>query len=161
MASKTASDKTNVMRILDKYKISYNNYYYGDVAIPGSEVAKVIGIDPNRVFKTLVLTSKSKKNYVFVVPVNMELDLQKAAKVVGEKNVEMLPMAELLGLTGYVHGGCSPIGMKKQFQTTIHFTANDFEKIVFSAGKIGCQVEISLEDLKKVIRIECADIVKE
>jgi len=161
MGSKIALDKTNVMRILDKYKINYNNFNYGDVAIPGSEVAKVIGIDPNRVFKTLVLTSKSKKNYVFVVPVNKELDLQKAAKVVGEKNVEMLPMAQLLGLTGYVHGGCSPIGMKKQFQTTIHFTANDFEKIVFSAGKIGYQVEISLEDLKKVIKIECADITKE
>lgn len=152
-------EKTNVMRILDKYKVKYNTYYYGDVAMPGTEVASKIGIDANRVFKTLVLTSKSKKNYVFVVPVNKELDLGKAAKVVKEKNVELIPQAQLLPLTGYVHGGCSPIGMKKFFQTTIHESALDYETIVFSAGKIGYQVEISVEDLKKIIRIEIGDIV--
>lgn len=152
-------DKTNVMRILDKYKISYNTYHYGDSAIPGNEVAKVIGIDPNRVFKTLVLTSKSKKNYVFIVPVNKELNLIKAAKLVGEKNVEMIPQAQLLPLTGYVHGGCSPIGMKKQFVTNIHHTAEEYETIVFSAGKVGYQVEISLENLRKIIKIGVGDIV--
>lgn len=152
-------EKTNVMRILDKYKVKYNTHYYGDVAMPGTEVANKIGIDANKVFKTLVLTSKSKKNYVFVVPVNKELDLGKAAKVVKEKNVELIPQAQLLPLTGYVHGGCSPIGMKKFFQTTIHESALDYETIVFSAGKIGYQVEISVEDLKKIIKIEIGDIV--
>ena len=152
-------EKTNVMRILDKYKIKYNTYFYGDAPMPGTEVAKSIGIDENRVFKTLVLTSKSKKNYVFVVPVNKELDLGKAAKTVKEKNVELIPQAQLLPLTGYVHGGCSPIGMKKFFQTTIHNSALNFKTIVFSAGKVGYQVEISLEDLKKIIRIEIDDIV--
>ena len=152
-------EKTNVMRILDKYKVKYNTYYYWDMAMPGTEVASKIGIDANRVFKTLVLTSKSKKNYVFVVPVNKELDLGKAAKVVKEKNVELIPQAQLLPLTGYVHGGCSPIGMKKFFQTTIHESALDYETIVFSAGKIGYQVEISVEDLKKIIKIEIGDIV--
>ena len=152
-------EKTNVMRILDKYKVKYKTYYYGDVAMPGTEVANKIGMDANKVFKTLVLTSKSKKNYVFVVPVNKELDLGKAAKVVKEKNVELIPQAQLLPLTGYVHGGCSPIGMKKFFQTTIHESALDYETIVFSAGKIGYQVEISVEDLKIIIKIEIGDIV--
>lgn len=122
------------------------------------EIADVLGQNPNQVFKTLVTVSASKKNYVFVVPAPLELDLKKAAKAVGEKKIEMLKSKELLPLTGYVHGGCSPIGMKKFFTTTIDVSAENFETIIFSAGKIGCQVEMSLEDLKKVISFKTVDI---
>ena len=115
--------------------------------------------NPEQAFKTLVTVGKTGKNYVFVVPVNKELDLKKAAKAVGEKSIEMIKSKELLPLTGYVHGGCSPIGMKKFFPTTFHKTAEDFETIMFSAGKIGHQVEVKLSDVDKVIRYQIADIV--
>ena len=152
--------KTNVMRVLDKLKIKYNHYSYADTeAISGIEVATVLGQNPERVFKTLVTVGKSKQIYVYMIPVAEELDLKKAAKVVGEKSVEMLKSKDLLHTVGYVHGGCSPIGMKKNFQTTIHSTAQNFEKIIFSAGKIGYQVELSLNDLKKVVNIQVADII--
>lgn len=153
-------EKTNVMRILEQKKIKYNSYSYASTqAISGMEVATALNQDPNCVFKTLVTVGTSRNNYVFLVPVNKELNLKKAAKSVNEKKVEMIKSKELLPLTGYIHGGCSPIGMKKQFKTVINTTAQNFEKIIFSAGKIGYQVEVSLENLQKVINFTLADIV--
>ena len=151
--------KTNVMRMLDKHKISYKHYTYADTdAVSGVDVAAVLRQNPLQVFKTLVTVAKSKKYYVFMLPVERELDLKKAAHAVGEKSVEMIKSKELLPITGYVHGGCSPIGMKKFFTTTIDSSAWNFSTIIFSAGKIGYQVEVSLDDLRKVIRFELADI---
>lgn len=159
MAEKN-KNKTNVMRLLGQKKIPYKEYTYEcDAALSGVEVAKSLGQDEKKVFKTLVTVGKSKKNYVFVIPVAEELDLKKAAQAVGEKSVEMLKMKELLPLTGYVHGGCSPIGMKKFFQTTIHESAGNYDTIIFSGGKIGYQVEISLEDLARIIQFSLADII--
>ena len=153
-------EKTNVMRILEQKKIKYNSYsYVSTQAISGMEVATALNQDPNCVFKTLVTVGTSRSNYVFLVPVNKELNLKKAAKSVNEKKVEMIKSKELLPLTGYIHGGCSPLGMKKQFKTVINTTAQNFEKIIFSAGKIGYQVEMSLENLQKVINFTLADIV--
>ena len=153
-------EKTNVMRILEQKKIKYNSYSYASTqAISGMEVATALNQDPNCVFKTLVTVGTSRNNYVFLVPVNKELNLKQAAKSVNEKKVEMIKSKELLPLTGYIHGGCSPIGMKKQFKTVINITAQNFEKIIFSAGKIGYQVEMSLENLQKVINFTLADIV--
>ncbi|MCC2255909.1 Cys-tRNA(Pro) deacylase [Ruminococcus sp. CLA-AA-H200] len=155
------NDKTNVMRVLDQKKIEYRSYNYLNTgAVSGSDVARALGEDPDMVFKTLVTVGKTKTNYVFVIPVDRELDLKKAARCVGEKSIEMIKQKELLPLTGYVHGGCSPIGMKKQFATTIDKSAENFDRIIFSAGKIGYQVEVSLDDLKKVIRFETADITE-
>lgn len=152
-------EKTNVMRVLDSRKITYKSYnYLSTGAVSGMEVAEALGENPNAVFKTLVTVSKSKNYYVFLVPVEKELDLKKAAGVVGEKKIEMLKEKELLPLTGYVHGGCSPIGMKKFFKTIIDKSAGQFDSIIFSGGKIGFQVEVSLVDLKKIIRYELADI---
>lgn len=151
--------KTNVMRMLDKLKINYKHYTYLDTdAISGIEVATVLNQNPAQVFKTLVTVSKSKKYYVFMLPVAEELDLKKAAHAVGEKSIEMLKSKELLPLTGYIHGGCSPIGMKKFFPTTIDKSAENFSTIIFSAGKIGYQVELSLNDLRKVIKIQTAEL---
>ena len=155
------NDKTNVMRVLDQKKIEYKSYNYLNTgAVSGLEVAQALGENPDMVFKTLVTVGKSKTNYVFVVPVDKELNLKKAAHSVGEKSIEMIKQKELLPLTGYVHGGCSPIGIKKQFVTTIDQSAEQFESIIFSAGKIGYQVEVSLEDLGKVIRFQLADITE-
>ena len=152
-------EKTNVMRILDQKKINYVSHCYADTdAISGEEVASVLQQDPNQVFKTLVTIGNSNSYYVFLVPVNGELDLKKAAKAVGEKNISMIKAKDLLSLTGYIHGGCSPIGMKKSFKTVIHASAADFDTIIFSGGKIGYQVELSLDDLKQVLRFECEDI---
>lgn len=151
--------KTNVMRMLDKLKINYKHYTYLDTdAISGIEVATVLNQNPAQVFKTLVTVSKSKKYYVFMLPVAEELDLKKAAHAVGEKSIEMLKSKELLPLTGYIHGGCSPIGMKKFFPTTIDKSAENFSTIIFSAGKIGYQIELSLNDLRKVIKIQTAEL---
>ena len=162
MASKDKSEqKTNVMRILDQAKIPYNHYCYADTdAISGLEITEVLNQNPDRVFKTLVTVGKSKEHYVFVVPVSSELDLKKAAKSVGDKSVEMVKSKELLLLTGYIHGGCSPIGMKKFFKTVIEESALNFDSILFSAGKIGYQVEIAPNDLKKIIKFEYADLKK-
>ena len=152
-------EKTNVMRLLDQKKVGYTPHFYdpGD-GISGGEVAVSLGEDPSRVFKTLVTEGKSGKYYVFMIPVLEELDLKKAAKAVKEKAISMLKSKELLPLTGYIHGGCSPIGMKKLFPTVIHQTAAGFPTIFFSGGKIGCQVELSLEDLCRVIPVSEADL---
>ncbi len=152
--------KTNVMRILDKKKLKYKSYSYVDTdAISGIEVASVLHQNPDMVFKTLVTVGKSKQYYVFMVPVAKELDLKKAAHSVNEKSVEMIHLKELLPLTGYVHGGCSPIGMKKSFITVIDESAKNFETVIFSAGKIGYQVELAPKDLEKIIRLSYCDIV--
>lgn len=153
--------KTNVMRILEQKNVSYKSHNYADSdAVSGMEVAETLHENPNQVFKTLVTVGNSKTNYVFLIPVSMELDLKKAASVVNEKNVEMVKSKELLPLTGYVHGGCSPIGMKKQFRTVIDVSAESFNTIIFSGGKIGFQVEVSLEDLKNALAFDLADISK-
>ena len=155
-------EKTNVMRTLDRLKIAYRDYCYVDSGvISGADVAKVLGQDPKRVFKTLVTVGKSRSPLVFMIPAEEELDLKKAAAAAEEKAVEMLKAKELLPLTGYVHGGCSPIGMKKQFRTFIHHTAADFDTILFSAGKIGYQVELPLADLQKAVPVEMADLTVE
>lgn len=159
MSAKTDT-KTNVMRILDQHKVEYKHYSYVNTnAISGIEVAQVLNQNPAQVFKTLVTTSKSKKHYVFMIPVAEELDLKKAASAVNEKSVEMLHLKDLLPTTGYIHGGCSPIGMKKLFTTVIDSSAQNFETIIFSAGKIGYQIETSLENLKKVIPYSLANII--
>ncbi|WP_329382068.1 Cys-tRNA(Pro) deacylase [Anaerofustis butyriciformans] len=154
------SEKTNVMRILSQKKINYKSYSYDpNQGLSGNDVAKSLNQNENQVFKTLVTVGKSKEHYVFVIPVNKELNLKKAAKSVSEKSISMIKEKELLPLTGYIHGGCSPIGMKKFFTTVINETAKDFETIIFSAGKVGYQVEVNIEDLKKVIKFKLDDIV--
>lgn len=156
---KKNSEKTNVMRILEQNKIQYQSHCYADTdALSGMEVAAVLMQDENRVFKTLVTVGNSKNHYAFLVPVNRELNLKKAAAAVKEKNIEMIKAKELLPLTGYVHGGCSPIGMKKQFKTVIDSSAQAFSTIFFSGGKIGYQVEVSLEELAKLLKYELYDI---
>lgn len=156
---KLMEQKTNVMRILDQAGVPYQHYCYADTeAISGMDVATVLEQDPDRVFKTLVAVGKSGEHYAFVVPVSKELDLRKGAKAVGEKSVEMIKAKELLPLTGYIHGGCSPIGMKKRFQTVIDESASQYKTIMFSAGKIGYQVELTLDDLQKVIPFSLAGI---
>ena len=151
--------KTNVMRMLDSHKIPYKHYEYDhNLFINGEQIANSLGQNPNQVFKTLVTTGKSGMHYVFMIPVCTELDLKRAAVAVGEKSISMLPMRELLGLTGYIHGGCSPIGMKKQFQTAIDSSANKFKTIIFSAGHIGHQVEVSVSDLLTVINASFAQL---
>ena len=152
-------EKTNVMRVLDSKKVKYTSHCYIDTTTTnGEEVAKILGQNPADVFKTLVTISKSGTNYVFVIPVAKELDLKKAAKAAGEKSIEMLKSKELLPLTGYVHGGCSPIGMKKPFKTFIDKSADEREVIIFSAGKIGYQVELTLPELSKAIIYSLEDL---
>lgn len=156
---KIKDEKTNVMRILDRKKVKYNSYNYLKTgAISGMEVAKALDENPNLTFKTLVTVSKTSNHYVFLVPVNKELDLKKAAKAVNEKNIEMVKSKELLALTGYIHGGCSPVGMKKSFKTVIDSSAKDYDRLIFSGGKIGYQVETTLDELKKVINFDLKDI---
>lgn len=155
-------EKTNAMRILDKLKIAYETHSYADTdAISGVEVAQALRQDPNRVFKTLVTVGKSNQHYVFVIPVNKELDLKKAAKSVNEKAIEMIKSKDLLPLTGYIHGGCSPIGMKKAFTTVVDDKAQGFENILFSAGKIGYQIEMSVSALEKALRLSLKDVTTE
>ena len=152
-------EKTNVMRILEQKKIPYQYFHYQtEEAISGVEVAKLIEQEETRVFKTLVCVGASNKNYVFVIPVGKELHLKKAAKVAGEKKMDMLKSKDLLPLTGYVHGGCSPIGMKKMFQTYVEQSAQDYSDIIFSAGKIGYQVQVTLESLKKIVPFHLVDL---
>lgn len=155
-----AEEKTNVMRILDQKKISYTPHTYpcSGGAVDGATVAGLIGVAPERVFKTLVTRGASKQNYVFVVPVMQSLNLKAAARAVGEKSIEMIHQAELLPLTGYVHGGCSPVGMKKQLRTVIDDSAQGLEAMVVSAGKIGFQVELSPADLAGLVRARFAPI---
>ena len=156
-----AEEKTNVMRTLDRLGASYIAHRYGDgTAVSGLEVATTLGKDPAQVFKTLVTVAYSKKNYVFVVPVTGELDLKKAAAAVGEKSVEMIPQKALLPLTGYVHGGCSPVGMKKQFQTVVDSSVESQPIILVSAGKIGAQIELSPEELRKAVPFTVAPLTR-
>ena len=148
-------EKTNVMRVLDSKKIIYEGHAYTqNPAMSGEEIAILLGEEPDKGFKTLVTVGKSGNNYVFVIPVREELDLKKAAAAAGEKNIAMIHQKDLLPLTGYVHGGCSPIGMKKAFPTFLHESALLYDKIYVSAGKVGMQIEIAPVDL-----ISAADIV--
>ena len=151
-------EKTNAMRQFDRKKLKYEVHSYEGV-ISGEDVAAALGQNAEQVFKTLVTVGKSGGHYVFMIPVAQELDLKKAAKSVGEKSIAMLPQKELLPLTGYIHGGCSPVGMKKQFPTVIHESAADYETIFFSAGKIGLQLQASLEALKTLIPLTLASII--
>lgn len=153
-------EKTNAMRILDRFQIPYEGRTYPPEITDGEQVAATLGLNPNRVFKTLVTVAHGGEHLVFVVPVNRTLDLKKAARVAGVKNVEMIKQKELLPLTGYIHGGCSPIGMKKQFRTFLHQTAREHSTFVFSAGKVGHQVELSAADLQKVIPYAFADLIR-
>lgn len=158
MKAKT-EEKTNVMRLLDAAGLSYGSYCYADTdAVSGTEVAAVLGQDSEQVFKTLVTVGHSRAYYVFVIPVEAELNLKKAAAAAGEKSIEMIRMKELLPLTGYIHGGCSPIGMKKPFPTFIEETACLLDTMIFSAGKIGYQVELPPEQLAELIGARFADL---
>ena len=160
MAKKKKEDITNVMRIISSTGVPFRDYAYDNLLLSAEEVAAALGQEVGRVFKTLVTVAKSGKNYVFMVPAAEELDLKKAARAAGEKNIEMLPQKKLYPLTGYVHGGCSPIGMKRQFSTFIDKSAENYETIFFSAGKIGRQIEMSLSDLKKIYPVTPADIIR-
>lgn len=154
------AQKTNAMRILESKKLDYKEHTFDpSIGTDGVLIAKTIGFDPNKVFKTLVTVSKSGEYFVFMVPVCKELDLKKAAKSVSQKSIAMIKQKDLLPLTGYIHGGCSPIGMKKFFTTTIDKSAQDFDTIIFSGGERGKQIEMSLDNLKKAIRISVDDIV--
>ena len=161
--AKTKETKTNAMRLLDTAGVAYQVHTYDteDGAIDGISVAEKCGEDPEQVFKTLVTVGDDRNHYVFVIPVNEKLDLKKAAKQAGVKSVEMIPQKELLGLTGYIHGGCSPIGMKKQFATWIDETAILFETICVSGGKVGMQVEVNPQSLCELIKAGLADIIRE
>lgn len=152
-------EKTNVMRLLEQKKIPYETRFLENAeSLTGVEIALKLEENPKQSFKTLVTEGKTKNHYVFVIPVDASLDLKKAAKIVSEKSIDMIKQKELLPLTGYVHGGCSPIGMKKSFVTVIDESAKDFEEIYFSAGKIGCQVKVRVEDISKLIRVSFADL---
>lgn len=158
-----AEQKTNVMRVLDQKKIPYTAHAYphGEEAVDGVTVARLTGLAPERVFKTLVTRGASKKNYVFVIPVAEELDLKKAAKAAGEKSIAMIHVSEINALTGYVRGGCSPVGMKKQFETFYHDSCLTLESMAVSAGKIGAQVELAPADLIRLTRGKTADLIVE
>lgn len=155
--------KTNVMRLLEQKKIKYipHEYPHGDEAVDGLTVAEICGQNPEQVFKTLVARGASKSIYVFVIPVTNELNLKKAAKASGEKSVAMIHVSEINALTGYVRGGCSPVGMKKQYKTFFNASAQDKPTIMVSAGKIGYQVELEPNELIKLTRGTYADLVEE
>ena len=158
--AKNKEEKTNVMRTLDQKKIPYTAFSYDpNGPIDGVSVAAETGLDAASVFKTLVTKGASGAYYVFDIPVAENLDLKKAAKAVGEKSLAMLPQKELLPLTGYVHGGCSPVGMKKQFPTVFHETVNELALVAVSAGKIGHQVQVKPDDLLNLLRAKTADVV--
>ena len=156
-----AEQKTNVMRALEQKKIRYtpHEYPHGAEAVDGVTVAGLIGAAPEQVFKTLVTRGASKSIYVFVIPVAAELDLKKAARAVGEKSITMIHVSEITALTGYVRGGCSPIGMKKQYKTVYHESALEQETIIVSAGRIGSQVELAPNALATLTRGQFADII--
>ena len=154
-----SKSKTNVMRILDSKNIEYKFYNYkADAALTGVDVAHKLNKDENTVFKTLVTVGKSKEHYVFVIPVNKELDLKKASSAVSEKNISMVKSKDLLALTRYIHGGCSQKKKKKSFKTVLHDSVSNFDTITFSAGRIGCQVELKVKDILKIIDYRTADI---
>lgn len=152
--------KTNAMRILDKNKIPYEmNTYTCDEFIDGCHIADQLGQPYERSFKTLVTVGKSKNYFVFAIPVDKELNLKAAAKAAGEKNVELIHVKDINAITGYIRGGCTPIGMKKQFPTFIHESAANFDTIIISGGRIGVQLILSPQDLIKVTRGQFADII--
>lgn len=157
-----AEFKTNVMRILEKNKVTYtaHEYPHKKDAVDGVTVAQLMNQDPAKVFKTLVTKGHSGSYFVFVLPVACELDLKKAARSVGEKSVEMIAVKDIMKITGYIRGGCSPLGMKKEYRTTFHITANDIDTIIVSAGKIGYQIELAPSDLIALSKAETADIIK-
>lgn len=161
--AKKKDDKTNVMRILDQKKIPYTPHFYEEEAGPdgtreyGVHVAESLGEEPDRAFKTLVAKG-SRGYYVFDIPAPDSLDLKKAAKAVGEKAVTLLPVKDIAAVTGYIRGGCSPVGMKKLFPTVLHISALDFETIYISAGKIGAQVELAPADLLNLLNASAQDI---
>ena len=158
---KKNTEKTNVMRLLEQKKIPCISHDYTDTGVvSGVEVAAVLNQNPAQVYKTLVTVGSSNANYVFLIPVQKELDLKKAARAVGEKSIRMVKSKELLPLTGYVHGGCSPIGMKKTFRTVLDTSAADLDTILFSGGRIGHQVEVPFRALKNILRYELADLVE-
>ena len=160
--AKPKDEKTNVMRLLDQHGVPYTPHFYDpDGPIDGLSVARAVGADPEAVFKTLVTRGASGGYYVFDIPVGDSLDLKKAARAVGEKSIAMLPQKELLPLTGYVHGGCSPVGMKKPFPTVFHETVILFDTIYVSAGKIGAQVETDPNALMALIGAGAADVTVE
>ncbi|MBO3444486.1 Cys-tRNA(Pro) deacylase [Clostridium sp. CCUG 7971] len=155
--------KTNAMRILDSNKVSYNMFSYNvkkGEHVDGVEVAKQIGKDEKEVYKTLVAQGNSKTIYIYVIPVNESLDLKKAANVAKEKKIEMIHVADINNITGYIRGGCSPIGMKKKYKTFVNETASNLEQIIVSAGKIGYQVQLNPLDLQKITECEFIDIIK-
>lgn len=153
--------KTNAMRILEQKGISYKEHILDlKEAVDGVTCANMLGVNLDSTFKTLVTVGKSKNYYVFVIPVAETLSLKKAAAAVGEKNVEMIPMKDLLNVAGYVHGGCSPIGMKKTFTTVVDETAILFENIIFSGGKVGYFIEVNPMDIEKVIQVRFVDVVE-
>ena len=155
-------NKTNVMRILDKEKIKYEVIDCTSMPfVSANEVCKTLNIDPDIDFKTLVTIGKSNNYYVFVIPASKTLDLKKAAKAVNEKNIEMIPLKDLLKVTGYMHGGCSPIGMKKHFTTIFDESVTNHKEIYFSAGKVNEIIKISVEDIKKVIPCEFINVTKD
>ena len=152
--------KTNAMRILDKLKIDYKvNFYECEEFIDGVHIADKLGQSYDSSFKTLVLCGKSKAYYVFALPVDKELDMKKAARTVGEKSLEMVHVKDINAVTGYIRGGCTPIGMKKQYRTIIHETAQLFDKMIVSGGKLGTQLELAPDDLAKACSGEFADII--
>ncbi len=153
-------EKTNVMRVLEAKKIAYESHTYEpDATMSGEEIARILGEDPAKVFKTLVTQGKTGQYYVFVIPVAAELDLKKAAKTAGEKAIAMIKQKDLLPLTGYVHGGCSPIGMKKAFPTWIHETAQECERMFVSAGRVGFQVELAPADLLRAANCRYGNLI--
>jgi len=158
-----AEQKTNVMRVLSQKKIPYiaHEYPHDNAAVDGVTVARITGLSPEIVFKTLVCRGASKAVYVFCIPVAAELDLKKAAKAVGEKAVAMVPVSEITPLTSYIRGGCSPIGMKKQYTTIFHESIKEIQSVVVSAGKIGYQVELNPDELIRLTRASSADIITE
>jgi Cys-tRNA(Pro)/Cys-tRNA(Cys) deacylase len=152
--------KTNAMRILDKNKISYEvKTYECENFIDAIHIADLLGQPYERMFKTLVTIGKSRNYFVFVIPIDKELDLKAAAKSVGEKNVEMIHVKDILAVTGYIRGGCTPVGMKKQYPTVIHESARQFDTITISGGRIGSQIILNPEDLIKVTKACYADII--
>ena len=156
--------KTNAMRMLERAKVAYTSHEYPHEegqAVDGANVARLTGQDPARVFKTLVTQGADRNYYVFVVPVLAELDLKKAAKAAGVKSVAMIHVADINKVTGYIRGGCSPVGMKKQFPTVFHETAELFDTICVSAGKIGAQVEVAPADLIALLGAQTADVTAE
>ena len=159
MAKKDKAQKTNALREIEAAGIEHRFITFEcEEALSGVDVAATLGEDPDRVFKTLVTQAKSGQHYVFMVPVACELDLKKAAASVGEKAIAMIKARDLLPLTGYVHGSCSPVGMKTPFPTTIDETAQLYDAIMFSGGRIGCQVEMAPGDLNRLVDLQFADI---